>query len=91
MVFPKEYYPEMKSLCENRRGKDFNEQLIDDRKYVLRCRLPMSEIIVDFVDHVKSISHGYGSFDYEFDGFEKADIVKIVIHIMNDPVVLVSV
>lgn len=43
-------------------------------------------MIIDFVDRVKSITHGYGSFDYEHDGFEKAEIVKLVIHIMNEPV-----
>lgn len=46
----------------------------------------MSEIIVDFVDKLKSMTHGYGSFDYEMHGFRKAKVVKMVIHIMNDPI-----
>ena len=48
--------------------------------------MPLAEIIVDFVDKIKSITHGYGSFEYEHSGFKKADIVKLVIHIMNDPI-----
>lgn len=41
---------------------------------------------MDFVDNIKSMTHGYGSFDYEFAGFREANIVKVVIHLMNDPV-----
>lgn len=41
-----------------------SETIIDNRKLILKCHLPLSEIIVDFVDSLKSITHGYGSFDY---------------------------
>jgi translation elongation factor EF-4 len=63
-----------------------SETLVEEKKYILKFDLPLAEIIIDFVDKIKSITHGYGSFEYEHNGFRKADIVKMVIHIMNDPV-----
>jgi translation elongation factor EF-4 len=52
----------------------------------LRYKLPLAEIITDFVDKLKSLTHGYGSFEYEHANFERSDIVKVVVHIMGDPV-----
>lgn len=46
----------------------------------------MAEIISDFVDIIKSVTHGYGTFEYELDDYEKSQIEKMVIHIMGDPV-----
>jgi GTP-binding protein LepA len=59
---------------------------VDNRKVILKYRLPLSEVIIDFVDKLKSITRGYGSLDYEHDGFQKTKVVKMIIHIMNDPV-----
>lgn len=52
----------------------------------MKYKLPLSEIIVDFVDKLKSMTHGYGSFDYELSGFQRTKVVKMIIHVMNDPV-----
>ena len=52
----------------------------------IKYYLPLSEIIIDFVDQLKSLTHGYGSFDYELAGFRKTNVVKLVIYIMNEPV-----
>ena len=53
---------------------------------MLKFEFPLSEIIVDFFDKIKSMTKGYGTLDYEFTGFKKSEVVKLVIHIMNDPV-----
>lgn len=60
--------------------------LIEDKKYKLRFQMPLSEVIMDFFDKLKGMTSGYGSFDYEVIGFEKAPIRKLEILIMNDPI-----
>jgi GTP-binding protein LepA len=69
-------------LCESRRGT-FLDEISNERKTILKYKLPLAEIIIDFVDKIKSITHGFGSFEYEYGDFERSDIVKVVIHIMN--------
>ncbi len=82
---PTEYLKDLKLLCENRRGS-FIDESFSENKMILRYKLPLSEIITDFVDKIKSLTHGYGSFEYEHADFERSDIVKVVVHIMGDPV-----
>ena len=48
--------------------------------------LPLNEIITDFNDKLKSVTRGYGSFDYEFDSYEKGDIIKLEIRVNEEPV-----
>lgn len=48
--------------------------------------IPISELVTDFFDCLKSISSGYASLDYEFSRFEAADVVKVVFHLNNDPI-----
>lgn len=93
IVIPKEYIGDIKILCDTRRGTPLEETLIgtlsldvENKRYILKFRLPLAEIITDFVDIIKSVTHGYGSFEYDLDGYEKSDIQKLVIHIMGDPV-----
>lgn len=73
-------------MCYDRRGKQKEMTLIDDKKYKLRFILPLSEVIIDFFDKLKGMTSGYGSFDYEFIGYEKAPIRKLEIIIMNEPI-----
>jgi GTP-binding protein LepA len=61
---PRGCYEDVKILCKKKRGEQISENIIDDRKIILKYKLPLAEIIVDFVDKLKSITHGYGSFDY---------------------------
>ena len=86
LVFPKEFFRDMCDLVAEHRGKITEETLIENKKYVLKVRMPLSEIITDFMDSIKSMTQGYGSFEYDLDGFEKADIEKMVIHLMGDPI-----
>ena len=48
--------------------------------------LPLSELITDFFDRLKSLSSGYASLDYEFKRFQEADIVKVIFHLNGEPV-----
>ena len=52
----------------------------------LTYELPLSEMITDFFDSLKSLSQGYASLDYEHDRFEESDIVKVVFHLNGDPI-----
>jgi GTP-binding protein LepA len=70
----------------SKRGTEVSETILEEKKCILKFELPLAEIIIDFVDQLKSITHGYGSFEYEHDGFKRAEIVKMVIHLMGDPI-----
>jgi translation elongation factor EF-4 len=60
-----------------RRGTQQSSTNIDDRYVMLKFLLPLNEIVVDFHDHLKSISSGYASFDYEEYGFVPSKLVKV--------------
>jgi GTP-binding protein LepA len=86
VVVPLAFSHDIRILCEKKRGLQISENIMNNRKVVLKYKMPLSEVIVDFVDKLKSMTHGYGSFDYELAGFERTNVVKMVIYIMNDPV-----
>ena len=74
---PPEYVGSIMELCQDKRGEYKNMVYLDKRRVELNYRLPLGEIIYDFFDSLKSRTHGYASFDYEFDGFENADLVRV--------------
>lgn len=76
--------PVMK-LCENKRGEFVSTRYIDTEKVMLTYNMPLSEIIIDFYDKIKSSTQGYGSLDYELIGYRKSDIVKLDVLINNVP------
>jgi GTP-binding protein LepA len=59
---------------------------LDDKRVMLSCVLPLNEILVDFNDRLKSVTHGYGSMDYELGDYVQSDLVKMDILINGDPV-----
>lgn len=73
------------SLCINRRAEAMEVSQKDDR-FVILCRMPLAEIIVDFFDHLQSMSSGYASFEYEFLGYRKSELDKIMV-IINGEVI----
>jgi GTP-binding protein LepA len=81
-----EYYDNIKKVCEARRGMLMNYEDTDDGQFLMTYEFPMSEIITDFVDVVKTNSKGYASLDYEFLEYREADIEKVVIYITNEPI-----
>ncbi len=71
-------------LCEQRRGKYKSTEYMGDERVKITYEFPLSEIIVDFYDRIKSLSKGYGSLDYEFKGHHPSDLVKLDILINSE-------
>ncbi len=86
IMAPSEYLGVIMNLGMEKRGICLKTETMDARRLLLTYRLPLNEIITDFNDKLKSITKGYGSFDYEFDGYEKSDIIKLEIRVNEEPV-----
>jgi GTP-binding protein LepA len=82
---PPEYVGAVLSLCQERRGAQRDMHHLGSRVQV-RYELPLSEVVLDFHDRIKSVTRGYGSFDYELIGYRPADLVKLDILVNGDPV-----
>jgi len=77
LITPSEYVGGLMDLCQDRRGVFIDMKYIDTERVELHYRLPLNEIIYDFFDALKSRSRGYASLDYELDGYETSDLVKM--------------
>ena len=77
IITPTEYVGGLMDLCQDRRGTFIDMKYIDTERVELHYRLPLNEIIYDFFDALKSRSRGYASLDYELDGYEESDLVKL--------------
>lgn len=86
IIIPSEYLGAIMSLGMEKRGNCVKTETLDSRRLLLTYRFPLNEIITDFNDKLKSITKGYGSFDYEFDGYEPSDIIKLEIRVNEEPV-----
>lgn len=82
IMMPDKYMGGIMSLCSERRGVQENISYVGNRA-VLVYQLPLSEIVFDFYDRVKSLSSGYASFDYVVQGYRPSDLVKVSI-LVND-------
>ncbi len=85
ILLPDEYLGGILQLCQERRGVQIELTYVGARA-MLVYRLPLNEVVFDFYDRLKSISRGYASFDYQLDGYEEGDLVKMQILVNNDPV-----
>lgn len=83
---PSEYIGPIMELCQNKRGNYKSIDYIDPERVNIHYELPLSEIVYDFFDRLKSSTKGYASFDYEICGYLKSDLVKMDILINGDPV-----
>jgi len=77
VITPGENLGDIMGLISEKRGFIKNTETLDTRRVMLTCRIPMNEILIDFHDRIKSITRGYGSMDYEPDGLEASDMVKL--------------
>ena len=77
IMTPNEYVGPLKELCQNKRGIYKSLDYIDDSRMTLVYEIPLSEIIFDFFDKLKSISRGYASFDYQFSSYMTSKLVKM--------------
>ncbi len=83
---PSEYIGPIMELCQDKRGIYENMEYIDETRVNIHYRLPLSEIVYDFFDKLKSFTKGYASFDYEYTGYEASNLVKMDI-LLNGEVV----
>ncbi|MBB5352374.1 GTP-binding protein LepA [Haloferula luteola] len=86
LMIPGEYIGDMMALVMEKRGDVVHTETIDDTRVMLTCELPLSEILVDFNDRMKSMTRGYGSMDYEHHGYRPAKMVKMDMLIASEPV-----
>ncbi len=86
IMAPSEYLGAIMALGMDKRGECTKTENMNDKHLLLTYRFPLNEIITDFSDKLKSVTKGYGSFDYEHDGYEKGDIIKLEIRVNDEPV-----
>ena len=86
IITPPEYVGNIMELCQQRRGEYRDMTYLDENRVELRYFLPLNEIIYDFFDALKSRTRGYGSLDYEMDGYRESKLVKLDI-LLNGEVV----
>ncbi|HPG40488.1 MAG TPA: translation elongation factor 4 [bacterium] len=91
ILTPAEYVGNIMALAMERRGIYINTEYIDKTRANLHYEFPLTEVIFDFYDKLKSISRGYASFDYEFKDYRASEVVRLDILLNGDPVDALSV
>ena len=86
LIAPPEYVGAIMDLCQNRRGEFKDMQYLDPTRVELHYSMPLNEIIYDFFDALKSRTRGYGSLDYELEGYRPSKLVKLDI-LLNGEIV----
>ena len=81
---PPDYLGPIMDLCQEKRGVFLDMTYLDANRVRLLYKLPLNEIIYDYFDGLKSRTRGYASFDYELDGYEKSDLVKLDMMLNGD-------
>jgi len=82
---PQEYVGAVLSLCQERRGTQVDMSHHRTRVQ-LRYKLPLSEVVLDFHDRIKSVTRGYGSFDYDLTDYQSADLIKLDVLVNGEAV-----
>ena len=88
---PSNYIGPIMELCQDKRGNYISMEYIDKTRVNIHYEIPLSEIVYDFFDRLKSISKGYASFDYELIGYKSSDLVKMDILLNGEVVDALSV
>ena len=86
VMCPNENIGDMMQLIMEKRGEVDHTESLDTRRVMLTAVMPLNEILVDFNDKIKSLTHGYGSMDYEHFGYRAADLVKLDMLVNSEPV-----
>ena len=84
VMVPKDYVGAVMELCQDRRGIFDNMEYLGENRVMLTYDIPLSEIIYDFFDHLKSRTRGYASLDYEVTGYRQSSLVKMDVLIGRD-------
>ncbi|WP_413627385.1 translation elongation factor 4 [Fructilactobacillus vespulae] len=86
LLVPNDYVGAVMKLCQARRGDFVTMEYLDDVRVNVIYQMPLSEIIFNFFDRLKSSTHGYASLDYEVDEYQQSDLVKVDILLNGDRV-----
>tara|TARA_Y100000814_G_scaffold277131_1_gene237861 strand:- start:2614 stop:4410 length:1797 start_codon:yes stop_codon:yes gene_type:complete len=86
LMCPNEHIGDMMNLTAEKRGIIHETETLDSCRVILKGRIPLNEILIDFHDRIKSITRGYGSLDYEHSGYEAAKMVKLDMLVNSEPV-----
>jgi len=86
VMCPNENIGDMMQLIMEKRGEVQSTESLDTRRVMLTAVMPLNEILVDFNDKLKSVTHGYGSMDYEYAGYRVAELVKLDMLVNAEPV-----
>jgi GTP-binding protein LepA len=86
VLTPSEYLGNIMKLCQDRRGIFGGLDYIEEKRARVTYRLPLAEIVLDYYDRLKSVSRGYASLDFEFDGYREGDVIKLDILLNGEPV-----
>ena len=85
VICPNENIGDLMALISEKRGMLDHTETLDARRVMLTSRLPLNEILIDFHDRIKSMTRGFGSMDYEFDGELESDMVKLDLLVNTEP------
>ena len=88
---PNEYVGSIMELCQNKRGTYISMEYMDEKRVNIHYELPLSEIVYDFFDKLKSYTKGYASMDYEIIGYKESNLVKMDILLNGDIVDALSI
>ncbi len=91
IIVPSDYIGPIMELCQNKRGIYKSLEYIDDVRVNIHYEIPLSEIVYDFFDKLKSTTKGYASFDYELCGYKESKLVKMDILLNGEIVDALSV
>ncbi len=86
VICPNEYIGDMMALISEKRGNVDHTETLDTRRVMLTSRIPLNEILIDFHDRIKSTTRGYGSMDYEYDGYQASDMAKLDVLVNGESV-----
>lgn len=86
IMVPNEFVGTVMNLCQDRRGVFKKTEYPSQNRVMVYYTLPLGEILLDFFDKLKSSTKGYASFDYDFAGYQRSDLVKVDILLNGDPV-----
>lgn len=86
VITPKDYLGAIMTLVQDKRGIYKNTEYLDKERAILHYEIPMTSILTDFYDKIKSVSSGYGSINYDFLEYREANVVKMDILVAEEPV-----
>lgn len=86
IIVPNDYVGAIMELCQTKRGEFINMEYMDTTRVTLTYDIPLSEIVYDFFDQLKSSTKGYASFDYELSGYKTSNLVKMDILLNGEQV-----